>query len=68
LGIGRAPAEAAVQATHPLGSLTLEEAERLLIQRALDAAGGNVSEAARRLGVSRMTMRYRMEKHDLRGE
>jgi DNA-binding NtrC family response regulator len=68
LGIGHAPAEAAVQATHPLDSLTLEQAERLLIQRALDAAGGNVSEAARRLGVSRMTMRYRMEKHDLRGE
>jgi DNA-binding NtrC family response regulator len=51
-----------------LDALTLEEAERLLIQRALQASGGNVSEAARRLGVSRMTMRYRMEKYSLKGE
>jgi DNA-binding NtrC family response regulator len=51
-----------------LDTLTLEEAERLLIQRALQASAGNVSEAARRLGVSRMTMRYRMEKYNLKGE
>jgi len=36
--------------------------------RALEATHGNVSEAARQLGVSRMTLRYRMEKHGLRGE
>ncbi|HTS53288.1 MAG TPA: sigma-54 dependent transcriptional regulator [Burkholderiales bacterium] len=52
----------------PIDGLTLEEAERLLIQRALDATGGNVSESARRLGVSRMTLRYRMEKYGLPGE
>jgi transcriptional regulator of acetoin/glycerol metabolism len=34
----------------------------------LAACDGNVSEAARRLGVSRMTLRYRMEKHGLKGE
>jgi len=52
----------------PIESMTLEEAERLLIQRALHATSGNVSESARRLGVSRMTLRYRMEKYNLRGE
>jgi DNA-binding NtrC family response regulator len=69
LGIGRPPPDWTSDQTIPqLDHLTLEEAERLLIQRALDATAGNVSEAARRLGVSRMTMRYRMEKYDLRGD
>ena len=35
--------------------------------RALKASGGNVSEAARRLGIPRMAMRYRMDKYGLRG-
>ena len=51
-----------------LRGLTLDAAERLLIVRALEATQGNVSEAARQLGVSRMTLRYRMDKHGLRGE
>jgi DNA-binding NtrC family response regulator len=69
LGIGRMQPDSTSSQTLPaLDHLTLEEAERLLIQRALDATGGNVSEAARRLGVSRMTMRYRMEKYDLKGD
>lgn len=45
--------------------LTLEAAEKLLIVSALNATQNNVSEAARRLGVSRMTLRYRLEKHNL---
>jgi transcriptional regulator with PAS, ATPase and Fis domain len=44
----------------------LEDAERELIRRTLEASGGNVSEAARRLGVSRELLRYRMRKHGLR--
>jgi DNA-binding NtrC family response regulator len=69
LGIAQTPASADPgQPAAALDALTLEEAERLLIQRALQASGGNVSEAARRLGVSRMTMRYRMEKYSLKGE
>jgi DNA-binding NtrC family response regulator len=58
----------AVPPRDALDGLTLEAAERLLIQRALEATQDNVSEAARRLGVSRMTLRYRMEKYGLRGE
>jgi DNA-binding NtrC family response regulator len=68
LGIRAAGANAGTSTpADPLNGLTLEEAERLLLQRALQATGGNVSEAARRLGVSRMTMRYRMEKYGLTG-
>lgn len=52
-----APVETAV-----LASVTgsLEEMERQAIQRTLDAVGGNVSAAARRLGVSRNTLYRKM--------
>ncbi|MFK8067537.1 MAG: sigma-54-dependent transcriptional regulator, partial [Gammaproteobacteria bacterium] len=46
-------------------SLTLEEAEKVMLESALDRVDGNVSEAARQLGVTRMAMRYRMQKHNL---
>ncbi|MDE2259471.1 MAG: sigma-54-dependent Fis family transcriptional regulator, partial [Betaproteobacteria bacterium] len=49
-------------------SVTLGDAERTLIQRALAASHGNISEAARRLGITRMTLRYRMEKYRIRME
>ena len=45
------------------GGTTLEESEKNLIAAALQESNGNISGAARRLGVSRMTLRYRMEKH-----
>ncbi|NDU92117.1 MAG: sigma-54-dependent Fis family transcriptional regulator [Ferrovum sp.] len=43
--------------------VTLGDAERTLIQQALAESHGNISEAARRLGITRMTLRYRMEKY-----
>lgn len=46
--------------------LRLEDAEKALIINALKQAGGNVSEAARLLGITRMTIRYRMEKHGIK--
>jgi transcriptional regulator with PAS, ATPase and Fis domain len=46
--------------------MTLEEAEDRLIRHALEAADGNVSEAARRLGIGRTALRYRMKKHGIR--
>ncbi len=49
------------------GGRTLRDAERSMIVDALRHCGGNVSKAARRLGITRMAMRYRMEKHGLRG-
>jgi DNA-binding NtrC family response regulator len=48
------------------GSLvTLDSAEKMLIENALKQSGNNVSEAARLLGITRMAMRYRMEKHGI---
>jgi DNA-binding NtrC family response regulator len=41
--------------------------ERGLVERTLAATGGNQSEAARRLGVSRMTLIEKMKRYDLRG-
>jgi two-component system, NtrC family, response regulator AtoC len=47
----------------PLDSLA--NTERSALEQALAEAGGNVSAAARALGITRMTMRYRMGKHGL---
>ncbi len=44
----------------------LADAERALIVRALEQTQGNVTQAARALGISRDQLRYRMAKHDLR--
>ena len=46
-----------------LDDMTLEAVERLMIERALERSDGNVSEAARRLGITRMAMRYRLQKY-----
>jgi DNA-binding NtrC family response regulator len=45
--------------------LTLDEAERLLIQRALRRFEGNVSEAARALGLSRSALYRRLGRHGI---
>jgi DNA-binding NtrC family response regulator len=46
----------------PESGIDLEELERTLILRALEKADGNVSRAARLLGLSRRTLQYRLEK------
>jgi DNA-binding NtrC family response regulator len=48
-------------------NVTLDIAERMLMENALKQCHQNVSEAARQLGISRMAMRYRMEKHSIKG-
>ena len=61
-------AEAAAEAVGPApanGVGTLEEQERLLIVRALQAAGGNQSQAARILRIGRDALRYKLKKHNL---
>jgi DNA-binding NtrC family response regulator len=55
-----------VAASEDATTTRLDEAEQQLIRRVLEECGGNVSEAARRLGVSRELLRYRMRKHGLR--
>lgn len=45
--------------------LTLETAERKMIEEALARTDGNVSKAARELGITRMALRYRIKKYNL---
>ena len=47
------------------GAMSLDASERGQIQRALDASSRNVSKAATLLGISRDTLRYRMERHGM---
>lgn len=48
-----------------LEGLTLEQAEIALIHSALKATHGNVSKTARQLGITRMALRYRLEKYQI---
>ncbi|HET7224298.1 MAG TPA: sigma-54 dependent transcriptional regulator [Candidatus Eisenbacteria bacterium] len=52
--------------TIPPEGLSLETLERELILQALERSGGNKSQAARLLGVTRRTLYSRMERHGLR--
>ena len=49
----------------PEQGTSLEGIERELIEIALKQAGGNQTQAARLLGISRDTLRYRIKKFDL---
>jgi len=49
----------------PADGLVLEDVERKLIREALERANGNQSQAARLLGISRDTLRYRLKKHGM---
>lgn len=57
------PMAAAVVANE---DLNLEQAERRLIRMALDRAAGNITQAARLLGISRDTLRYRLDRLQIR--
>jgi len=48
-----------------LEDMSLEEVERVLIHKALARAGGNVSTAAKALGLSRSALYRRLERHGL---
>jgi DNA-binding NtrC family response regulator len=51
----------ALAGTRSLDSMTLQEAERYLVERALLRAGGNAGEAARSLGLSRSAFYRRLQ-------
>src|SRR5579884_1111057 len=66
-GSGNMAAEGAPgAAAHPPTAASFEEHERELLADALERAGGNQSEAARLLRISRDRMRYKMAKYNLR--
>jgi DNA-binding NtrC family response regulator len=60
-----APATAAAASVSPLED-ALEGVEQEQIREALRVTGWNISQAATRLGISRNTLRYRIEKYGLR--
>ncbi|WP_421621366.1 sigma-54 interaction domain-containing protein [Alkalilimnicola ehrlichii] len=49
----------------PAGGIQMDELEADLIRQALERTGGNRSQAARLLGLTRDTLLYRMKKYDL---
>ena len=60
-----APAPAAVDLPRAEAGATLETVERTMLVEALRQTGWNVTQAARLLGISRDTLRYRIDKHRL---
>ncbi len=50
------------------GQFDLDAAERDLVLKALQRTGWNVTQAAKLLGLSRDTLRYRIEKHRLKAD
>jgi transcriptional regulator with PAS, ATPase and Fis domain len=59
------PSEEHVSQTAPF-EVSLEEAEKNLVKKALEKSGGNQTRAAVLLGVTRDTLRYKMKKFNLR--
>jgi len=57
---------AAPSADIPTEGLSLEDNERMLLARALEKTGGNQTQAARLLRITRDTLRYKMKKFNLR--
>jgi len=65
LGLRDEPAAPASGGAAPLAGRTLPAMEREALAQALARNGWNVSRAARELGISRDTLRYRIDKHGL---
>lgn len=54
------------EAPRPRAEMTLEDTEAAALDRAIEASGHNLSEAARRLGVARSTLYRMMRRHGRR--
>jgi DNA-binding NtrC family response regulator len=69
MGESRTPASAKEEPTAftlPDTGVDLAEVERRFVEQALQRTQGNVTKAAALLGLSRDTLRYRMEKFGIR--
>ena len=51
----------------PVAASVLERMERKTLREVLQSHGGNVTAAARTLGISRSRLRYRLKKYGLTG-
>jgi DNA-binding NtrC family response regulator len=60
-----APGQRATHIDETPATPTLDQIECEVIERTLREVGGNVSKAARRLGISRDRLRYRIDKYEL---
>jgi DNA-binding protein Fis len=59
------PTAAPAVSVAPETGLSLEDNERRLVTQALEKTGGNQTQAARLLQVTRDTLRYKMKKYGL---
>ena len=59
------PSEEEKADTVETSGMNLEETERLLIRKVIDKHGGNISKAAKELGLTRASLYRRIEKHGL---
>ena len=50
----------------PDEGLSLEENEKMLVMRALEKTGGNQTQTARLLRITRDTLRYKIKKYNLK--
>jgi len=65
LGLPQMAAASASVSMQGETQVTLDDAEKAMLLNALEQSRHNVSKAARLLGITRMTMRYRMDKHGI---
>lgn len=65
LGLPQMAAASASVSIQGETQVTLDDAEKAMLLNALEQSRHNVSKAARLLGITRMTMRYRMDKHGI---
>lgn len=47
------------------GTMSIDDADRTVVSKALELSGGNVSQAARLLNTTRQTLRYRIQKYGI---
>jgi transcriptional regulator with PAS, ATPase and Fis domain len=45
--------------------MNLEEVEKILVRKVIDKHGGNISRAAKELGLTRASLYRRIEKHGI---
>jgi transcriptional regulator of acetoin/glycerol metabolism len=63
--LGRVKDAQVSASTGPLGDMRLLEVEGFLVKQAMDKYQGNVSRAARALGLSRSALYRRLERHKI---